>query len=153
MSGIKDIRTVLPLELFLGDDDLHRRNVFGLGDRVVQNADAPDDLLLELDSVLEAAFDGVGGVADDHGAVGDTIAVLDSDNLAVFEEDFVDIGVQHEGPTIHSADPGESFRDAAQTVDGVDEGRISIPAHGVGVKLDFADDLDGRQGDKAFIVV
>ena len=120
---------------------------------MVQDADASDDLLLQLNSVLQATLDGVGGVTDDQRAVGNTIAVLHSDNLAIFEQNLVDVGVQHESSTVDSTDPGESFGDATQTVDRVDEGRVSISSHRVGVKLNFADHLDCGQSNEALIGV
>lgn len=145
--------TILSFQLTLGNDDLNRWDVLGVGERVVQDADASDDLLDQLHSVLESTLDGVGRVANDHGAVGNPVSILDTDDLPVFEEDLVDVGVQHESASVDGADPRESFRDASKTVDGINEWRVSILAHGIGVELDLPDHLDSRELVEALIGV
>lgn len=144
--------TVLAAELALGQDDLDRWQVLGSGDGVVEDADDPDDLLNELDPVLESALLGIGGIADQSIALGNPLRSLDSNNLAIFEEHLIDVGVQHECTTVDCADPGESLGDAAQSEDGVDEG-TGVFAHGVHVELDLADEVDGWSVEEVVVGV
>ena len=112
----------------LGQDDLHGGDVFGARDRVIEDTDATDDLLDEFDSVLQTATDCVGRIADNGLALSNAFWSLDSNDLAVLVKDFVDVGIEHESATIDSANTTESFGNAAQTEDGVNE-RAGVVSH------------------------
>lgn len=58
--------TMLPVDLILGDDDLARIDVAGVGDRVTQDADDSDHL-----TNFVGAFHDIAGVADQLLAPGD----------------------------------------------------------------------------------
>ena len=136
----------------MGKDDLDWGEVFGVGDGVIQNADASDDLFGLLNSVVQSAFDSIGWVTDDSLALGDALRAFNSANFAIFKEDFIDVSVQHEGSSINSADSWEAFRNASQTEDGVDEG-WRVFAHGIHVELDLSDQFDSWTVQKAVIGV
>ena len=95
---------------------------------MVQNANASDDFVDLLDAILEAAFEDVSGIADDSAALGNTIRALNSDNLAIFVKNFVDVSVQHESSAVNGTDPRETFGDTSQTENGVDE-RTGVLSH------------------------
>ena len=71
---------------------------------MVQDADASDDFLDELDAILEATFQGVSGVADNGAAFGSALRTLDSSDFTVFHQNLTHVSVEHECATIDSAD-------------------------------------------------
>jgi hypothetical protein len=148
-----NVDVVLPAQLLLRDDDLDRWHVVGVGDWVVQDADAPQYALGQAHAVLEAGVVDVGGVADHHVALSHLAVALDSDDFASLEENFIDVGVEHEGSTVDGADTGEALGDTAQPVDGVDEGGVTISAHRIHVQLDLVNDVDGWKLHEALVVV
>lgn len=148
-----DVDVVLAVQLLLRDDDLHRWHVVGVGDRVVQDADASQYALGQTHAVLQSGVVGVGGVADHHVAFRHLAVALDAHHLAVLEQDFVDVRVQHERAAVDGADAGESLGDPTQPVNRVDEGRVTVPAHRVHVQLDLIDQVDGWELHKGLVVI
>lgn len=57
--------TVIPLDLILGDDDLARVDIIGVGNGMVQDADGSDHL-----TVFSGAIHSIAGVADKLFALG-----------------------------------------------------------------------------------
>lgn len=80
---------------------------------MVEDANAPDDLLDRLDPVLQATADGIGGVANDSFALGNALRTLDTYYLAILVKDFVDVGVEHESAAVDCTDPTEALRNAS----------------------------------------
>ena len=127
---------VLTADLRAGDDDLGRLLIIGVGDGVVEEADAPNDLTGGSDGILGE----VRGITDDHLGLGHFIARLDAVRNAVgILEDFIDVAVQHEGSTVDSAETGEALRQTAKTVQGVDVGAGTVASQGVAVALQLLD--------------
>jgi len=85
--------------------------------------------------------------------MGDSILSFNPNDFAILEKNLIYICIQHESSTINSADSWESFRDTPQTINWVNERRISISSHWVHIKLNFSYDIDGRKIKKALITV
>ena len=103
---------------------------------MIQNANASDNFLDLLDTVLEAAFEDIGRIADNSSALGNTIRPLNSNNLSIFLKDLVDISVQHESSTVNSTNSRKTFRNTSQTENGIDE-RTGVLTHRVHIELNF----------------
>lgn len=108
--------------MLLWNDDLDGWNVLGAFDRVVDDTDASDYFLKEFDSLFESALESISGIAYDGGAMGSSIRAFDSYDLSIFEEDLIDVSVEHESASVDCTDPGESFRNTSESIDRVDEG-------------------------------
>jgi len=92
-----DVDVILALDLVLGNDQLDRVAVIGVGDRTLEQADRANDAVGLVD-----LCGSIGGVANDLRALGNLIARTDTDNLAVLVDDLVHLLVEHVGTTIDS---------------------------------------------------
>jgi len=101
---------------------LHRWEVISARNGVIQNADASDNLFNEFYPFLQSTPEDISGIANECAAFGYALGSFDSNNLAVFKQNLVDICVEHEGATINCTDSGKSFWNTTQTENGVDEG-------------------------------
>lgn len=116
-------RTVFPANLALGNDQLARVRVVGVGQRVLEDADGAQDLANRLDLAGK-----VGRVANDKLGLGRkldlVVAVghggLDAHRLAIVVLDLVDVGVEHVGAAVDGRQAGKALGQLAQTVEGVD---------------------------------
>lgn len=68
---------------------------------------------------------------------------LDARDLAVVIEHLVDVGVQHVGTAVDCRQTSEALGELTQTVQGVDVWRLAVAGHGVDVKANSVDCLDG----------
>lgn len=109
---------------------------------MVENADASNNLSDAEKSLLQVALEGIGRVTDDLGALGDLFSLSDSSNLSVFENDFIDISIEHEGSSVDGTHSGESLWNSSQSVDWIDEWRITVSSVRVHVELDFLDSVN-----------
>lgn len=141
---------MLPPNLRLGDDQLQRVTVIGLGDRVLENTDG-----LEQVAGHGGLAGEVGRVCEDllclggkvHG-LGSVVSVLhrrlDTRDLsAVVIEHLIDVGVEHVGTAVNGGQTGEALRELTQTVERVDVWRLAVPGHRVHVQTDAVDSLGG----------
>jgi len=128
-----DVDVILSSDLSLRNDYLHWWNILCVRNGVVQDAYAPDDSIDHLHSIFESWVDYIGWIADQHVAFGYLSSTLDAWDLAVLEKNFVHIGIKHEGSSIDSTNSRKSFGNTSQSVDRIDEGRVSVSSHGVHV--------------------
>lgn len=68
---------------------------------------------------------------------------LDPGNLSIFVKNLVDAGVEHIGSTIDGRKTSETLRELTEAVKGIDIWRLSVARHGVHVKANAIDSLDG----------
>lgn len=92
-----NVDVVLALDLVLGDDQLERINVIGVGDGALEQANGTDDAVGGVD-----LLGSIGGVANDLGALGNLITRANTDDLAVLVDNLVDLLVEHVGTTVNS---------------------------------------------------
>ena len=97
--------TVLAAELLGWDDDLSRRNILGIWQWVVEQANGSDDLT----SWLEHGLRSVTWVANHDWGFGALRAALDSSGQAVLHGDLVDRSVEHVSATVDGAKSTESL--------------------------------------------
>lgn len=121
---------------------------------MIQDADTSDGFTNFFDFVCLASLKHVAGVADDHLALGSFITTLDTSDLSIIAIDnFIDVLIEHESTTIDGAHSGETFRNTTETIDGIDERRVSVSTVGVHVELDLIDSFNGRSVDEVIISV
>jgi len=138
----KDENIGLSIHLSLRNDHLERGDILGVGDGVIQDTDASDDLASGLDLLLVTSLQHVRRMANDSFALSGIGAASDTANLATLViNDLLNVLIQHESTTMDGAHSGETFGDTTQTVDGVQEGRVTISAMRVHVQLDLLDAL------------
>lgn len=77
--------TILPFELFLRDDDLHRGYIFSIRDRVIKDADASDNFLNKFYSILKTRFNNVCRVTDQDRTISSAFAVFYTCDFAVLK--------------------------------------------------------------------
>mmetsp|Transcript_82247 Transcript_82247/g.172190 ORF Transcript_82247/g.172190 Transcript_82247/m.172190 type:complete len:399 (-) Transcript_82247:64-1260(-) len=141
-----DVDVVLPLELLLRHDDLAgvgRASILVLGvrDRGTEDADRPHHLSDHPSLCLSC----VGGVADHHLALrdlgGSILGMgLDARDLALgIELEAVNRLVQHVDASVDGGEPGEALRQAAEAVQGIDEGGTAVLQDRVQVELALVD--------------
>lgn len=106
---------------------------------MIKDTDTSDNFSDTNQSLLEVALEGIGWITNNLGALGDLLSLSDSCNLSIFENDFIDISVQHEGTSIDGTHSGESFWDTSQSVDWVDEWGITVSSMRIHIELDFFD--------------
>lgn len=143
MSGTvshSKVLTRLAVQLLLGQDDLHGAGVVRVGDHVIQDADRADDTAHHL-GLAEALH--VGRVANDHGGGGLLAVADDAGNLAVLDDHLLDGRVEHVGAAVDGAQTGEGLGETANTVHGVEEGRVTVLAEGGSVELHLLHGLHG----------
>ena len=127
---------ILTADLRARDNDLGRLLIIGVGNRVVEETDAPNDLTGGSDRILGE----VRGITDDHLGLGHFIARLDAVRNAVgILEDFINVTVQHKGSTMDSAETREALGQTAKTVQGVDVRAGTVASQGVAVALQLLD--------------
>jgi hypothetical protein len=119
---------------------------------VLQDADTSDNLFHQSHSVFESAPQNVSWIADESLASCDSLRTLNPGHLAIFEEDLIHIGVQHESSTIHCADSRKTLWDTSQPKYGIYE-RAGVFSHGVHVELDLSNELDCRPSYKGIVGV
>lgn len=162
LMGVADQRHIdvgVPADLFLWNDDLGGKRIFGVGNGMIHQTDATNDLALLADSVGY-----VGRVTVDLLAFGDLLAGTHTDNLAsLADNNLVDRLVQHVGAAVDCRKSGKSCKKKtemlflrcyinhststlgqfSQSVHGVQVRRFAVPRQRVGVKLDSVDGVDG----------
>ncbi len=138
----------------LGNDELEGRIFGDFSKRMIQDTDTSDGFADLLDLLFLASSEHVAGVTDDHLALGSFVTALDTRNLSRFViDDFINILVEHESTTIDGAHSGETFGDTTETIDGIDEGRVSVSTVGIHVELDLIDGFNSGSLDEAIISV
>jgi len=121
---------------------------------MIQDTDTSDGFTNFSDFLFLASLEHVAGVADDHLALGSFVTALDASDLSGFViDDFIDILVEHESTTIDGAHSGETFGDTTETIDGIDERRVSVSTVGIHVELDLINSFNGRSVDEVIISV
>lgn len=136
--------TVLAANLRLGDDQLARVTLVGIGERVLENADRAEDVSGDLDLIREVAR-----VAENqlglglklHLGLDATHGSLDTNSLASLVNKLIDISVEHVGAAIDGAEAGETLGQFTQTVEGIDVRRLSISSDTVSVQTNALDGL------------
>jgi len=107
---------------------------------VVQNADSANNLADDA-CLLQAV--NVRGVADNEGSAGGFLAATNTDGATGLEKNLVHRGVKHVSAAVDGAETREGLGEATKTVDGVEEGRVTVLAHRLHVELHLAGSLDG----------
>lgn len=88
----------------LWNDDLHRRHIIGVGNGMIHDADASDDLPNRLNLPRVSRFKHIRRAADDHLGLADFIARNNCLDLSCFIElDLINVLVEHEGASEDSA--------------------------------------------------
>merc|ERR1711976_38022 len=108
------IDIVVTINLFLREDDLRRKSVFGVRDGVVQQANATDDL-----TGLFHLVRYVRGITVDLLALGRLRSGSDTNDLSAFHDDLVDRLIQHVSAAVDSGKSSEALGKFAQTVQGI----------------------------------
>lgn len=113
--------TILPVNLVLRNDNLGRVGIVCARDRVLEDADSPDDLallehaLLALECLARAE---VARVADDLLRLDGLVAAPDADELAALVgHNLVNRLVEHVGAAVDGAETRERLRELAETVE------------------------------------
>mmetsp|Transcript_14426 Transcript_14426/g.56731 ORF Transcript_14426/g.56731 Transcript_14426/m.56731 type:complete len:418 (-) Transcript_14426:163-1416(-) len=127
-SGHVDV--ALAADLLLGDDDLRRLAVLGVGHGVVEDAHDAHDAASVAHLVRE-----VRGVTNDELGLGDLALRLHADGLAVLHNDLVDGLVQHVGASVDGAQPSECLGELSEAVERVEVGRLQVARQRLEVKL------------------
>jgi hypothetical protein len=149
MADHGDVDVIFPVELFLRNNDLNTRSVICVRNRVVKNANGSDNLHSFLDFLV---LHDIRGIADNKRSFGNLIIGLDSSDFSIFtKENLVNVGVEHVSTSMDSAKSRETFRKTSQTIDRIEERRITILSKGFDVKLDLLDSFDGRLGEVLII--
>ena len=135
----REILTIPPANLVLGDDDLSTVRVFGARDGVLQEADRPDNLALlnhtDLAALRGLARTEVARVADDLLRLHGLGAASDADEFALcIRDNLVDAFVEHVGAAVDGTQTREGLRQLAEAVQGVDVRRLAVACHGSGVE-------------------
>mgnify|MGYP006976780602 CR=1 FL=1 len=121
---------------------------------MVHDTDASDDFSNALDLVFVTGFDHITGMTDEHLALGNFISTLDSTNLSVFiEKNLVNILVEHESTSVNGAHSRETFRDTSESIDRVDERRLTVSAMRIHIELNSLDGFNHRSVNEAIISV
>ena len=127
---------MLPANLSLRDDDVTTVNLFlHLRGWVVHQADGPDDLAVDLG--LARNISEVRWITDDDLRIRLLALALDTDSLAVLQEDLVNWSVQHVGTTPDGAKPGERLRKVTKTVHWVEVRAVLVLELGDGVAVEL----------------
>ena len=100
---------------------------------MVQKANGSNNLAAWFDIL----FGRVAWVADNKWCLGSVFSTSDSDSLSIFEQNLVNLGVEHVSSSMNCAKSGESLRKTSKTVDWVQERRVTISSNGLEVKLDL----------------
>lgn len=138
--------TVLAANLGLGDDQLARVAVIGVGKRVLEDADGAQDVARNLDLVLEVARvakDHLGTGLELHLGLNTAHGSLDADGLASFVNNLVNVGVKHIGTAVDGAETSEALGKFAETVERVDVRRLSVSCNTVSIQTNAFDGLGG----------
>lgn len=134
------------------DDDLDGGHVVGARKRLVEDADSTDDLANLFDEVLIASLVHVRWIANDKLALSDLLTRLNTAHATlVVVEDLIDVLVEHEGTSLDRTHSREAFWDTTETIDGVDERRVTVTADRIHVKLDFIDGFNGGTVEETII--
>src|SRR5690242_11042509 len=137
--------TVLAADLRLGNDQLQRVRIVGVGNGVVENADSLEQVSSDTRLTRE-----VGRVSEDllgfglelHSWAGVVLLLhssLDTDDLATIVEELVDISVEHICTTVDSRETSEALRKFAQAVQRVDVRRLAVACHRVDIETNALD--------------
>lgn len=106
---------------------------------MVHNANSADNLA-DLFRLLETLD--IAGVANHERGAGFLLAAANSADLAILiEEHFVDGLIEHVGSAVDGAKARETFGETAETVDRVEERRVSVFADRFDVELHFLESL------------
>lgn len=134
-----DVDIVATVDLVLGDDDLDRVDVLGVGDGVVEDADDADDLSGRLDLVGK-----VRGVTDDEAGLGNLLTRAHSSKHAVLVDDLVDGLVEHVSSSVDGTQTGKGLGELTESVEWVDVGRLGIAGQRLKVETDAKEGLESR---------
>ena len=77
-----------------------------------ENTDTPDNFFDLLDSVLQATIESISRITNNGIALGNSLRTLDPHDLTVFEQNLVDVSIQHESSSIDSTDPRKTLGNA-----------------------------------------
>lgn len=66
-----------------------------------------------------------------------------SNNLARFEQDLIDVGIEHVGATVNGAKTTERFRKTTESIDWIKEGRVTVLTERIDVEVHLANGVDG----------
>ena len=138
----------------LRDNELEGRILGQITEGMIQDTDTSDGFTNTSDLLLLASLEHVAGMADDHLALGSFVTTLDTRDLAIsVVDDFIDIFVEHESTSINGAHSRETFGDTTKTIDGIDEGRVSVSTVRVHVELNSINSFNGGSLDEGIISV
>jgi len=144
---------MLPSNLRLGNDQLQRVAAVRLVDGVFQDTDSLDQVSADPNLAGEVGRigDNLLGLGLELHGLGLVITVLHGsldagDLAAVIVEHLVDVGVQHVGATVDGRQTSETLGELTQAVERIDIGRLAVSGHGVDIKADAVDSLDGHAG-------
>jgi len=103
---------------------------------MVKDADCADNLS-SYTSFVEAID--ITGVADHEWCKGTLFTTLDTASTAVcVEENLIDVSIKHVGAVVDSAKARERLWETTETVNGIQEGGITVFAHRFHVELHLA---------------
>ena len=142
------VNVVLAADLVARNDDLGGRGVAGVGDRVLQQANAAHHLARGAE-----LFRGEIGRVPDDGQVGGRRLAAGSYTkclATLIVQDLVDVLVEHEGAPVDGTQAREALRETPQTVHGVQVWRRSVTVKGVGVQYKAPESVNARQ---SFVIV
>jgi len=121
---------------------LATRDVLGVRDRVVHDADAADDSSERFDFASHSGSNDVVRAADNHPRLDNILPALHACNLPVLTEvKLIDLGVEHEGSSSEGALPSETLWDTGKPIDGVDKGRVAVGSGAVHVEKALLNDF------------
>jgi len=124
---------VLASNLVLRNNELHTVRVIRVGDRVLENDNRPDDVVLDEDLVLLGLVLLVHEVArvPNHRLGPDRLPARGHPGKlsALVVDDLVDLLVEHVGPAVDSREAGEALGQLAEAVERVDVRRFAVPRH------------------------
>ena len=132
--------TILSSDLVLRNDDLSGIRVIRSGNRMLEDTDRPDDLLL-FDNpnlavlALVTSRAKVARITNDHLGL-DRLALARHANefTVLVRHDLLDRLGEHVGAAVYSGQSCEGLRELAEPVHGVDVGRLAVSSHGRGVE-------------------
>lgn len=136
-----EVLTIASVDLVLGNDDLTAVAVVCARNRVLEEADSPDDLALLNDSHLPItgvlASTKVAWVADDLLCLDGLSTACHADKFAIRVcDNLVDLLVKHVCTAVDGTETRERLGKLSETVEGVDVGRFAVAGHRRRVKDD-----------------
>jgi len=129
------------------------RDVLCVGERVIKDANTSNDFFNWSYSILESTFNCISGITNNHWAMSNTICVLYSNYFSILKQYLINICVEHESSSIDSTDSRKPFWNTTKTINRINKWRVTISTHGISIKLNFSNHLDGRKTQEFLVSV